>query len=100
MSYRRPNREFPSIWSLAKMRSMVAWKTAEGLLPDATDRQKMRAARRILRACDGKDRMPKITEAQAQDLIMPNVQCLARECSALFFWEPIARSFNTFFSEE
>ena len=41
----------------------------------------------------------KITQAQAQDLILPHMQCIAKECPACFFWEPIARSLNVFFNE-
>ena len=40
-----------------------------------------------------------ITQAQAQDLILPHMQCISKECPACFFWEPIARSLNLFFSE-
>lgn len=100
MSYRRRNKQFEDVCSLAKMRSMVAWRTAEVLLPNATNRQKMRAARRILRACDGKDRMPKIAPAQARDLILNHVQCVNRNCPMLIFDEPLSRELNLFFSEE
>src|ERR1700693_3497860 len=100
MAYKRGDRKFEDICSLAKMRSDVAWKTASALMPGATNRQLMRDARRILSACDGRDRMPKISESQCRDLISPHLQCIARDCPALHFWNPIARSMNLFFREE
>jgi hypothetical protein len=42
----------------------------------------------------------KITQTQAQDLILPHLQCIAKECPMLCFWEPISRSLNIFFNEE
>jgi hypothetical protein len=80
------------------MRAGVAWKTANSLMPGATNRQFMRASRRILSACDGKDRSMKISPAQLQELVMRNWQCVDRACPACFFWEPM--SINEFFSEE
>jgi hypothetical protein len=42
----------------------------------------------------------RITQQQAQALIAPHMQCLAKNCPELVFWEPIARSLNLFFEEE
>lgn len=78
----------------------MAWKTANALMPGANNRQLMRASRRILSACDGKDRSVKITPAQARDLVLPQLQCLAKECPLLMFDEPLSRSLNLFFNEE
>ena len=100
MAYRQRNREVESICDLASMRAGVAWRTANALMPGATNRELMRAARRILSACDGKDRSVKITPAQAQDIILPHFQCIEKSCPALCFWEPISRSLNLFFNEE
>lgn len=99
MAYKRRDRQLDEICSLARTRSMVAYRTAVALLPDTDDRKRVRIARKILTLCDGRDRSVKITQAQAQDLILPHVQCLARECPACFFWEPISRSLNLFFEE-
>jgi len=82
------------------MRAGVAWKTAHALMPGATNGQLMRASRRILSACDGKDRSVKISPAQLQELVMQNWQCIDRECPACFFWEPMSRAINKFFHEE
>lgn len=100
MADRRRNRECEEVRSLASMRAGVAWKTANALMPGATNRQLMRASRRILSACDGKDRSMKISPAQLQELVMPNWQCVDRACPACFFWEPMSRAINEFFSEE
>jgi hypothetical protein len=103
MSYRRRDKRFEDICGLATMRAGVAYRTANALLPDATNRTKMRIARRILSLCDGKDRRPRITEAQARELILPHLQCLEAQrdrCPLLCFWEPISRSLNMFFLEQ
>jgi hypothetical protein len=100
MAYKRRDPKSETICSVAAMRAGVALRTANALMPGATNRQLMRAARRILWACDGRDRMPKISEAQCRDLISPHLQCIARDCHALHFWNPIARSMNLFFREE
>jgi len=85
------------------MRAGVVWRTVNVLLPDASNRRKMRIARMILSLTDGKDRSVRITEAQCRDLILPQLQCLEAQkerCPLLVFWEPVARSLNMFFSEE
>lgn len=100
MAYRRRNREFEQICDLATFRAGIAYRTVEALLPDASNRTKMRIARRILSLCDGRDRSVRITEGQACDLILPHLQCIAKECLMLCLWEPISRSLNLFFNEE
>jgi hypothetical protein len=100
MAYRRRDRRFESICEAAAFRVGIVLRTLQALVPAATPRQKKRIANRILTLCDGKDRSVKITQAQAQDLILPHMQCIAKECPELVFWEPIARSLNMFFHEE
>lgn len=70
------------------------------LVPDATPRQRKRLANKILTMCDGHDRSVTITQEQTQALISPHMQCPARNCPELVFWEPISRSLNIFFNEE
>jgi len=70
------------------------------LVPDATPRRRKRLANKILTLCDGKDRRVRITQQHAQALISPHMQCIAKNCPELMFWEPIARSLNLFFNEE
>ena len=81
-------------------RRRVALQCVDLLLLGATPRQRKRIASRILRLCDGKDRRVRITQEQARDLILPHVQCIAKNCPMLAFWEPISRSPNLFFHEE
>lgn len=42
----------------------------------------------------------RITEAQYRDPTLPHLQCIAKECPLLCFWEPISRLLNMFFDEE
>jgi hypothetical protein len=72
----------------------------DSLVPHATPRQKKRLANKILTLLDGTDRTVRITEAQARDLILPHLQCIAKACPMLCFWEPISRSLNIFFNSE
>lgn len=60
----------------------------------------MRASRRILSACDGKDRSMKISLAQLRELVMPNWQCVDPACPACVFCELMSRAINEFFGEE
>lgn len=100
MAYRRRDRKFETICKVAAFRAGIVLRTVNALVPNAKARQKKRLANRILTLCDGRDRSVRITQAQCRDLIMPHLQCLARECPQLCFWEPISRSLNIFFNEE
>jgi hypothetical protein len=82
------------------MRVGVAYRCVVALLPDADDRKRVAIARRILTLCDGKDRSVKITPAQARDLVLPQLQCIAKKCPLLIFDEPLSRTLNHFFTEE
>jgi len=84
----------------AHRRAVIALRCVNALLPDATPRQQKRFANRILSMCDGVDRRLRITQEQSQALILPNVQCIAKNCPMLCFWEPISRSLNMFFNDE
>ena len=82
------------------MRVHVAYRCVVALLPDANDRKRVAITRRILTLCDGKDRSVKITPAQARHLILPQLQCIAKQCPLLIFDEPLSRSLNGFFNGE
>ena len=82
------------------MRVHVAYRCVVALLPDADDRKRVAIARRILSLCDGKDHSMKITPAQARELLVPQLQCIAKQCPLLIFDEPLSRSLNLFFNEE
>jgi hypothetical protein len=100
MSYKRDDPSFNAICQAAHKRVVAVWRCLDTLVPDATHRQRKRLANKILTLCDGKDRSVRITQQQAQQLILPHLQCIAKSCPQLCFWEPIARSLNLFFSEE
>lgn len=100
MAYRRRNPKFDQICEAASFQAGVAYRAVNALLPDATNRTKMRIARKILSLCDGEDRSLKISPAQLQELVMPNWQCIDRDCPACFFWEPMSRAINEFFNED
>ena len=100
MAYRRRDRRFESLCAEARWRVEIVLRTVNALVPDTDIRVKKRIANKILTLCDGKDRSVRITQAQAEDLILPHLQCLSKECPMLCFWEPISRSLNEFFNEE
>jgi hypothetical protein len=89
-----------AICQAAHRRVVAALRCLAVLVPDATPRQRKRLANKILTLCDGKDRSVKITQGQAEALIMPHLQCIRTDCPQLCFWEPISRSLNLFFNEE
>jgi len=97
---RRRDKQFEEVGSLAKMRVHVAYRCVVALLPDANDRKRVAITRRILTLCDGKDRSVKITPAQARHLVLPQLQCIAKQCPLLIFDEPLSRSLNGFFNGE
>jgi hypothetical protein len=84
----------------AHRRVCAVLRCLDVLLPDATPARRKHIANRILTMCDGKDRRVRITQQQAQALISPHMQCIAKNCPELVFWEPIARSLNMFFNDE
>lgn len=98
--YRRNDPSFKVIRIAAHKRVVAVLQCIDVLLPGIDARRKKRIANKILTLCDGKDRSVRITQAQARDLILPHLQCIAKECPMLCFWEPISRSLNIFFNEE
>lgn len=84
----------------ANRRVSAVLRCLDVLVPGATPRRRKHLANRILTMCDGKDRRVQITQEQACDLIMPHMQCIAKNCPELVFWEPISRSLNMFFGKE
>lgn len=98
--HRTKNPDFEDICRAAGERVVAVLRCLDILVPNATPRQRKRLANKILTLCDGKDRSVKITQTQAQELIMPHLQCIREDCPQLCFWEPISRSLNLFFNEE
>jgi hypothetical protein len=70
------------------------------LLPGADANRKRRIANRILTLCDGIDRSPTVSAAQAQEIVLRHTQCMSRTCPLLVFGEPLARELNEFFKEK
>lgn len=100
MNYKRDDPNFRLICIAAHRRVAAVLHCLNVLAPDASPRHRKRLANKILPLCDGKDRSVKITQTQAQDLIVPHLQCIREDCPQLCFWEPISRSLNVFFNEE
>jgi hypothetical protein len=100
MSFKREDPDFKAICDAAHERVSAVLRCIDVLCPGLDPRRKKRLANKILTLCDGKDRSVKITQAQAQALIMPHLQCIRTDCPQLCFWEPISRSLNMFFTEE
>ena len=97
---KRRNGEFEQICKLASERVAAVIRCIDALCPGPDPRQRKRLANKILTLCDSKERSVKITQGQAEALIMPHLPCIRTDCPQRCFWEPIARSLNLFFSEE
>jgi hypothetical protein len=91
---------FDAICQAAHRRVSAVLRCLAVLVPDAAPRQRKRLANKILTLCDGRDRSVKITQGQAEALMLPHLQCIRTDCPQLCFWEPISRSLNLFFKEE
>src|SRR5208283_681003 len=89
---------FDAICDAAHERVSAVLRCIDVLCPGLDPRPKKHLANKILTLCDGKDRSVKITQGQAQALIMPHLQCIRTDCPQLCFWEPVARNLNLFFS--
>jgi hypothetical protein len=98
--HRRRNRDFEQICKLASERVAAVIRCIDVLCPGLDPRRKKRLANKILTLCDGKERSVKITQGQAETLIMPHLPCIRTDCPQRCFWEPISRSLNLFFNEE
>lgn len=100
MEDRCTSRDFERISRIASERVRAVIRCIDVLLPGIDVRRKKRIAHRILTLCDGRDRSVKITPPQAQEIILPHLQCISRNCPMLCAWEPISRSLTAFFAEE
>ena len=88
--------------SLVRCRDKVltAWACASLLRPDLSPAGKEKLAKKILKMAESKDHRLGITPAQAQEIVLSNVQCIAKNCPMLLFSEPLSREINLFFGEE
>ena len=99
----------PKVTSIeAARRAKVALQCVDDLLPGLPPRRRKLMASRILTMCGDERRGgPPVpvrtvvfTQHQAQDLIAPNLQCIAKSCPLLVFWEPISRSIRLWFGSK
>jgi hypothetical protein len=81
-------------------RVLTAWACAALLRPDLSPAGKEKLAKKILKMAESKDHKLGITPAQAQEIVLPNIQCIARNCPLLIFADPLARELNAFFQED
>jgi len=81
-------------------RVLTAWACAALLRPDLSPAGKEKLAKRILKMAESKDLRLAITPAQAQEIVLSNVQCIAKNCPMLLFSEPLSRELNLYFGEE
>lgn len=81
-------------------RVLTAWACAALLRPDLSPAGKEKLAKKILKMAESKDHRLGITPAQAQEIVLSNVQCIAKNCPLLIFADPLARELNAFFQED
>ncbi len=97
MAYKHEDTKFTHV---ARRRVVAVLECIDVLLPGIDARRKKRIAKKILSICEGKDRPAEISPAQAQQLVMGHLQCLARNCPLLIFAEPLSRELNEFLKGE
>ena len=78
-------------------RVLTAWACASLLRPDLSPAGKEKLAKKIVKMAESKDHRLGITPAQAQEIVLSNVQCIAKNCPMLLFSEPLSREINLFF---
>lgn len=81
-------------------RVLTAWACAALLRPDLSPADKQKLAKKILKMAESEDHRLGITPAQAQEIVLSNTQCIAKNCPMLLFSEPLSREINLFFAEE
>jgi len=79
---------------------LTAWACAALLRPDLSPAGKEKLAKKILKMAESEDHRMGITPAQAQEIVLSNVQCIAKNCPLLIFADPLARELNAFFHED
>jgi hypothetical protein len=100
MSCKRNDERFEEKLVRCRDRALTAWACASLLRPDLSPAGKEKLAKNILKMADSKDHRLGITPAQVQEIVLSNVQCIAKNCPMLLFSEPLSRELNLFFGEE
>lgn len=100
MSCKRNDERFEERLVKCRDRVLTAWACAALLRPDLSPAGKEELAKKILKMAESEGPSLGITPAQAQEIVMSNVQCIAKNCPMLIFAEPLSREINLLFGEE
>jgi hypothetical protein len=100
MDHKRSDEKFNQRLVKCRDRALTAWACAALLRPDLSPAGKEKLAKKILKVAESKDLRLAITPAQAQEIVLSNVQCIAKNCPMLLFSEPLSRELNLYFGEE
>ena len=102
--YRQLSAEAKAAIRLAACQRVEAVWTCLGVLcPDLTTQAKKTLAEKVFELSRGQDHKPpqiKITPAQVESIIWPNMQCINPRCPMLLFSNQIADELNEFFKQE
>jgi hypothetical protein len=100
MSDKHKDERFNESLVRCRDRVLTSWACASLLRPDLSPAGKEKLAKKILKMAESKDHRLGITPAQAQEIVLSNLQCIAKNCPMLLFSEPLSREINLFFGEE
>jgi hypothetical protein len=100
MSCKRNDERFEERLVKCRDRVLTAWACAALLRPDLSPAGKQKLAKKILKMAESEGHRLAISPAQAQEIVLSNTQCIAKNCPMLLFSEPLSREINLFFGEE
>jgi hypothetical protein len=100
MSDRHKDERFTERLVSCRDRVLTSWACASLLRPDLSPAGKEKLAKKILKMAESEGHRLGITPAQAQEIVLSNVQCIAKNCPLLIFADPLARELNAFFQED
>ncbi len=78
MSCKRNDEMFEEKLVRCRDKVLTAWACAALLRPDLSPAGKEKLAKRILKMAESEDHRLGITPAQAQEIVLSNVQCVAK----------------------
>ena len=94
------NEKFDKRLAQFRDQALTAWVCASLLRPDLNPRGKQELVRRLLRVAKSENHGLGITPAQAQEIVLAQIQCISKNCPMLIFSEPLSRELNMFFGED
>ena len=100
MSEKHKDERFTERFVSCRDRVLTAWACAALLRPDLSPAGKETLAKKSLKIAESKNHRLGITPAQAQEIVLSNVQCIAKNCPLLIFADPLARELNAFLQED